>query len=1462
MKKFFTLRNVMLPFVIGSAMNGFAQITGDFQTRNVTGNWSDFNAWNVYNGSLWIAATPGQIPTSTTGVYVQAGHTISVDNAGAVCNDLNVTGATTSKIAFLAAGALNVKGNMSLFSIGHNCFGAWAIGAKIVFSGIGAQGFTNLSVNSTFINIEVNKSSGVLTTSSNFRFGSFTLTSGNFSVGTGNEIQGSSGVATIDINGGTWNQVASTTKINNSGTLNSPIGTVNINGGTMILATSNVAGGFRFSTINILNGGALTLNNFPGNITIGISISVDATSTFNTALTNLTLPSSVTFNGIVNYNQAGAQTINAVTYSYLKLSGIGAKTLETGMTTIPANGTLEMSGIATSPTLVSGGTLNISSTGTNLLYSSAGFQIATVTEWNSGFQNVTINNTAGVSMAGLARSISGSLNLTNGTLNIGAGGGLTLDGAPLSRVNGFIGGTTTSDLIVTGVTGGTALLPLSGNISLRNVTVSGTRTLLMDGSNNISLNGIFNIASTANYDNGGESEIINGGGGSINIMGKFITRDIQGFFATSAAIPGITPVLNPGSTIEYGLPGDQAVQGSSVSYQNIIFSGSGTKTPSSAFTPAGTVYITGSAILDASIHNVGDGTTLTNLNMDAGRLLLGTAGTQPMMAGTYDLTGGVIQFDGAGSQTIRTKAYQNIEVTGIGVGNSSGNITLNDAGTFVVKPGGVFAINSDAITGPVGNQTITVENGGIFRCGNNEGFNGFISTISNFSSIHQNIENIILNSGSTVEYMRGGDQPVTRANGLIYSNLLISGTGNKTAPAGILTIRGNLLKSGASTFVHNGGTVLLDGPGVQSFAGLSYNNLVLSNSTKITAGNSIIIDSIKINTGATLSISAPDTITLHSDIIRTARMAQVDGIINYNTTGKFVVERYISAKPAWRFLSVAAGSSQNIKQAWQEGALNSGSDPVPGFGTQITSDRTSWLADGFDVFSAGGPSMKSYNPFANNYTGITTTLIAFDASLGGYMTFVRGNRTAITFGSPVSSTVLRTTGSLFTGNQPDINVVSGKIIPVNNPFASALDVRKISTSFNVFYYVWDPNRGGAFGLGAFQTLSWNGTDYDVVPGNSGSYGASSNFIESGQAFFVSTLGADTLLKLNENAKSSATFAIPPFRPAIFLKQRLQTNLYVVKPDETILADGILNDFGNYSNEVDGMDAKKLANFRENLSIKTGDKLLTIERKHTITSQDTIFLNLTGVQAQAYQFRFNADNIKTGIEGFFEDNYLHTRTPINLQGSTTVNFTIVNIPGSYAADRFRIVFAPSVVLPVTFTSVKAYPQDKNINVEWKVENEMNIKQYEVEKSINGIQFTTLAVVPATANNGNSANYLSTDARPVEGYNYYRVKSLDINDKIAYASVVKVLIGSLEEDITAYPNPITSGILRLEFNNQPAGLYEIWLINKSGQLIMSKQINHTEGANTELIKWNYNLAHGSYQLEITKPDGSTKDINLIY
>ena len=293
-----------------------------------------------------------------------------------------------------------------------------------------------------------------------------------------------------------------------------------------------------------------------------------------------------------------------------------------------------------------------------------------------------------------------------------------------------------------------------------------------------------------------------------------------------------------------------------------------------------------------------------------------------------------------------------------------------------------------------------------------------------------------------------------------------------------------------------------------------------------------------------------------------------------------------------------------------------------------------------------------------------------------------------------------------------------------------------------------------------------------------------------------------------------------------------------------------------------MDARKSTNTGENLSIKTGGKLLVIERRQTITQQDTIFFNLTGERNQPYRFHFDAENLDPSVQGFLVDNYLNTRTPLNMTGSTDVNFTVANVTGSNAANRFMIVFEPLKALPVTFTSIKAYKQDKNINVEWRVDNEMNVKQYEVEKSTNGTQFSSIAVTAATANNGGSAVYVIADASLVEGYNFYRVKSVDVNGKTSYTNVVKVLIGSMKQDITIYPNPITDGMIHLQLVNQPAGSYNIRLLNKIGQEIVTKKISHTEGSSTELIKWDYNLAHGIYQLEVTGPVNVPTTISVIY
>lgn len=540
-----------------------AQVAGDFQSKNASGNWSDFNAWNIFNGTTWNAATAGQLPTSVTSVFIQNGHTITVDNASSICNHLNISnGGSTGRLAFSAAGILNVKGNITVNNSANNYFSPWAAGGKLVFSGSGNQGFIGLTASSGLINVEINKASGTVTT-------------------------------------------------------------------------------------------------------------------------------------------AG---VNAV--------------------------------------------------------------------------------------------VNGMLTLAAGTLNIGAGGSLTLNGAALVRTSGFLDGTNTSDLTVTGTTGGIVNLPQNGNISLRNVTVSGTRTMVMDGINHLNLSGALIIASTATFDNGGESQIRNSGG-SISIDGKFMTRDAEGFAGTSAAIPGITPVLNTGCTVEYGRLGNQTFNARS-DYKNITFSGSGSKFLSSGCIPTGTVYITGDAVLETLNFTFGD--INTNLTMDGGRFRLAGTGTKPDIQGTYNLTGGVVEFFGgtaSTSQTIRgsaTISYYNLEINSPYVANSNGNINLSAGGSFTIKSGANFTINDESITGQTGTQTVTIESGAKFICGDADGFSGGTGTTS--TSIRSDVENINLNPNSTIEYSRASAQVFSaRAD---YKNITISGGGEKilngsVTMSGILTLTNGLV---------------------------------------------------------------------------------------------------------------------------------------------------------------------------------------------------------------------------------------------------------------------------------------------------------------------------------------------------------------------------------------------------------------------------------------------------------------------------------------------------------------------------------------------------------------------------------------------------------------------------------------------------------------------------------------------
>ncbi len=81
------------------------------------------------------------------------------------------------------------------------------------------------------------------------------------------------------------------------------------------------------------------------------------------------------------------------------------------------------------------------------------------------------------------------------------------------------------------------------------------------------------------------------------------------------------------------------------------------------------------------------------------------------------------------------------------------------------------------------------------------------------------------------------------------------------------------------------------------------------------------------------------------------------------------------------------------------------------------------------------------------------------ATTGGYALYVRGDRTQTASGAVTSTTptTLRTTGTLYTGDQANISIGSGRFDLIGNTYVSAIDwlgLNRINMA-NTFY-LWDP----------------------------------------------------------------------------------------------------------------------------------------------------------------------------------------------------------------------------------------------------------------------------------------------------------------------------------------------------------------------------------------------------------------------
>lgn len=1343
-------------------------------------NYGNLSGWG-FTGTdfIWTGAvdntwtntlnfTPNGTPTASDNVTItKSSSNDLVINGTAVTASFTIS---SGNAVSLGANSLSVSGNLTnngTFSGGTGTVTITGTTASTISGG--ATSFYGLTINNSggvtlntpiTVTNQLSLNSGVLTNSTN----NVTLSNGaTISRGLTSSSLSSApifGVATSDRVNVT---ISATTTAGNEllGTMGK-VGTLTVSGAITytlnndisidVLATNNASGVLDASTYAITENPAGTLT-------------VSGTGTINTQNTSSSpFPSGVLWSGLVNYNGSGSQTIVTGSYTNLTISGtrISTPTITLASGTINLSGNISFTASGAVTHAVSGNTLNVNGSTAQTLTSSATttptFNILIIA--NTGGANFTINNGINVSTFTINAN-SSATNFTSGiSFPVGIGGTATIHGTFSTQSGNLAGSFPNATSIVVDNTSSTIIYARTSsaqtitNYSYYNLTIAGNRT---------------------------SSPVTFSSGTTYTIAGNL------SFTATNASY------TTTGSIVDFNGTGSQTIP--AFSYNSIKISG--VRSSATITLASGTINLTG----DLTYTNTG--TT------------------------SYTTTGNTISFNGTTAQSLSNTGSSSPTFNILTINNSGGVFTtiltaISIGSTFNVNASSSCANNSNTINFPSGgivnlNGTFATLNSSLTTA-----FTGSTAPTINVS-----------NTTSTINYARNASQSIANLN---YFNLIISGNrGSATVTfAGTTNVAGNLsINATNAVYSNTGHTFNFNGSGAQVISGTgtlpSFNNFTINKSGgTLTLGSSIKIKGVLTPTAGTLDLSNYNITLVSTSISNTAVVGVVGGTISYGGTGRFIVERFIpQGNRNYRDLTPSVSNAGSVWANWQESATTANMNPVPGYGIFITGSNAQLSAGnnastGADYTSTGNPSLFTYS---NGFSSISNTKSLSLSPYAGYRVLIRGDRSFDLFNTPqtnamVSDATIRSTGNLVTGsvtygNSTNVGVnlnssagVSGTssgFSLIGNPYACQINWNTLSrTNLVGTYWIGDPT------LGFYVT--YNGVTSSSLTSSVNQY------IQPGQAFFVrnTTSGGASQIVINESNKELASSKTAVFGIANAPTNKLGVELLKKANTNYVITDAAVVAFSDdFTNNLDQYDADKMMNSADNVGILNANTTLSIECRKTPSGNDVIPILLSKLtKGTTYQLQLNAMQFSiAGYRPYLNDTYKQTTLALNPNAITKVDFTIDTAIKASFVNRFSIVFKPSI-LPISNIKLIAKQNGGETKLEFQTSNQINIANYLIERSSNGVDFQIIGSV--MAKNTNNAIYNFTDNAINTTSVYYRVKAVGINNSDSrYSEVVLIDPVTSKSRIDIWPNPIVGNTIKLKLSNIKEGKYSLTLFDKAGK-----------------------------------------------
>jgi hypothetical protein len=175
-----------------------------------------------------------------------------------------------------------------------------------------------------------------------------------------------------------------------------------------------------------------------------------------------------------------------------------------------------------------------------------------------------------------------------------------------------------------------------------------------------------------------------------------------------------------------------------------------------------------------------------------------------------------------------------------------------------------------------------------------------------------------------------------------------------------------------------------------------------------------------------------------------------------------------------------------------------------------------------------------------------------------------------------------------------------------------------------------------------------------------------------------------------------------------------------------------------------------------------------------------------------------------------------------------------------------------VLPLQIVHFGGVLSDRTANLVWKVENESEIKEYQLERSVDGRQFETIATVKATNPADKVYNYKDDLSAYVHPRVYYRLRQVNRAGEVYLSNIISfVLEASSSSKLSVYPVPFRT-VINLKLKSVIKDEVMVTLFDMGGQVILRKKFSADIGLNTYSIPMEKKISDGTYILLVQGKD----------